>query len=53
MDDGALDRTKRTTDAWDRAFTIECEGDTIVVKSTGKDGQAGTEDDVTNLSGSD
>ena len=43
---GVLDRTRRVTDAWDREFTIECEGTDIYVISSGSDGQMGTEDDI-------
>ena len=43
---GVLDRTRRTTDAWDHEFVIECEGDDIYVMSAGADGQMGTEDDI-------
>ena len=50
MDDlvegGYIDRSKRTTDAWDNDFVIQCEGDNIVVASSGSDGQMGTEDDI-------
>ncbi len=43
---GVIDRTRRTTDAWDHEFVIECEGDDIYVLSPGPDGQMGTEDDI-------
>jgi general secretion pathway protein G len=43
---GVLDRTRRTTDAWDRPFQIECEGNDVYVISAGADGQMGTEDDI-------
>lgn len=43
---GVLDRTRRTTDAWGNAFSIECEGDDVYVVSAGADGQMGTEDDI-------
>jgi general secretion pathway protein G len=46
LNDGVLDKTKRTTDAWDNAFSIGCEGDDVVVVSAGPDGQMGTEDDI-------
>lgn len=50
MDDlvegGYIDRSKRTTDAWDNDFVIQCEGDNVVVASAGSDGQMGTEDDI-------
>src|SRR5262245_58104319 len=41
-----LDRTTDARDGWGHAFSIECEDETIHVRSSGKDGQAGTEDDV-------
>src|SRR5262249_18394615 len=47
MDDGDLDAHKRTKDAWDHDFTIECNDDGVTVKSAGPDGQMGTEDDIT------
>ncbi len=43
---GTIDRSRRTTDAWDHPFVIECDGDDILVRSNGPDGQPGTEDDV-------
>lgn len=43
---GVIDRTKRTTDAWDHEFVVECEGDDVYVISSGPDGQMGTEDDI-------
>ena len=43
---GELDRSKRTTDAWDNAFIITCEGDEPVVSSRGPDEQEGTDDDI-------
>lgn len=46
MNDGVLDKSKRTTDAWDHDFSIVCEGDDVVVTSAGPDGQMGTEDDI-------
>ncbi len=46
MEEGLLDRSRRTTDAWDHDFVIECEGDDIWVLSAGADGQMGTEDDI-------
>jgi len=46
MDDGDLDAHKRTKDAWDHDFTIECNDDGVTVKSAGPDGQMGTEDDI-------
>jgi len=41
-----LDASKRTVDAWENPFEIECEGDQIYVLSAGSDGQFGTEDDI-------
>ena len=50
MDDlleaGTIDHSRRTADAWDNPFIIECDGDDILVRSNGPDGQPGTEDDV-------
>ena len=46
LEGGYIDRNKRSTDAWDNAFIIQCEGDNIVVASGGPDGQVGTEDDI-------
>ena len=43
---GYLDSSRRTTDAWDRDFLIECEGDDIIVISAGPDTEMGTEDDI-------
>ena len=46
VEGGYIDRSKRTTDAWDNDFIIQCEGDNVVVASAGSDGQMGTEDDI-------
>lgn len=43
---GYLDSSRRTTDAWDNDFTVECEGDDVIVVSAGPDGEMGTEDDI-------
>lgn len=43
---GYLSGTSRTTDAWDNAYSIECDGMTVTVISAGPDGQPGTEDDI-------
>jgi general secretion pathway protein G len=43
---GYLDSSRRTADAWDNDFVIECEGDDVIVTSAGPDGQMGTEDDI-------
>ena len=41
-----LDKTKKTQDAWDHDFAIECDEDGATVSSAGPDGQMGNEDDV-------
>ena len=41
-----LDSGKRTQDAWDNDFQIECQGGDITVISSGPDEQMGTEDDI-------
>ncbi|MCA9531391.1 MAG: type II secretion system protein GspG [Myxococcales bacterium] len=41
-----LDKTKRTADAWNTPFKIECDGDNVAVVSAGPDKQFGTEDDI-------
>ncbi|HJK97505.1 MAG TPA: prepilin-type N-terminal cleavage/methylation domain-containing protein [Polyangiaceae bacterium LLY-WYZ-14_1] len=46
VDGSYVDRGKRTTDAWDREFMIECEGDDVFIMSSGPDGEMGTEDDI-------
>lgn len=46
IEDKVLDKTKATTDAWDRDFRIECDGTEINVTSAGPDGQFDTEDDI-------
>ncbi len=46
VDDGELDRSKKTQDPWDHDYTIECQPDSVSVTSGGPDGQTGTEDDV-------
>lgn len=43
---GEIDRSKRTTDAWDNPFIISCDGDEPTVSSRGPDEQEGTEDDI-------
>jgi general secretion pathway protein G len=43
---GVIDSGRRTTDAWDNPFVVECDGDDIIVRSNGPDGQPGTEDDI-------
>ena len=43
---GILASSRRTTDAWDNDFAIECEGTDVFVVSAGPDGDMGTEDDI-------
>jgi general secretion pathway protein G len=43
---GYIDHSRRTTDAWDNAFAISCEGDDIGVVSPGPNGQMGDDDDI-------
>ena len=43
---GYINSAARTADAWGTDFSIECEGDDIMVMSAGPDGQMGTEDDI-------
>lgn len=53
VESDTLDRTTRTTDAWENEFTIECDGNDIYVVSAGPDGQMGSEDDIDNDSSPD
>jgi general secretion pathway protein G len=46
VQEGFVNSSTRTTDAWDNAFQINCEGDSIEVVSAGPDGQMGTDDDI-------
>lgn len=46
VDERILNASSRTRDPWDNEFSIECEGEDILVVSGGPDGQMGTEDDV-------
>jgi general secretion pathway protein G len=41
-----LSKKNHTKDAWDNDFTIECDEDGAVVKSSGPDGQMGNDDDI-------
>lgn len=43
---GFIDEDRRVKDPWDNDFTIECQGDDITVMSPGRDGQMGSEDDI-------
>ncbi len=46
VEEKILDKKKKTKDAWDNDYTIECDDDGATVKSAGPDGQMGTEDDI-------
>lgn len=46
LEEGVLDKSKRSTDAWDHEFLIQCDGDDVTVVSAGPDGQMGSEDDI-------
>ena len=47
VEEHLIDHSRRTTDAWDHPFTIECDSDDdVIVRSNGPDGQPGTEDDI-------
>ena len=46
VDDGELDRSRKTQDPWDHDYTIECQADSVTISSGGPDGTMGTEDDV-------
>jgi general secretion pathway protein G len=46
IEDKAIDKSKATTDPWDHAYRIECDGTEITVTSAGPDGQFDTEDDI-------
>ena len=46
LDEGVLDESKNTTDPWGNEYVIECQGDDIAVRSSGPDGQPGSEDDI-------
>ncbi len=46
VEEKILDKKKKTKDAWDNEFSIECDDDGATVKSAGPDGQMGTEDDI-------
>jgi prepilin-type N-terminal cleavage/methylation domain-containing protein len=41
-----LSKKSRTNDAWDHEYTIECDEDGAIVRSSGPDGQMGTDDDI-------
>jgi general secretion pathway protein G len=46
IEDKAIDKSKATTDPWDRPYQIECDGTEVTVTSAGPDGEFGTEDDI-------
>ncbi len=46
IEDKAIDKSKATTDPWDRAYRIECDGTEITVISAGPDGEFDTDDDI-------
>jgi len=46
IEDKAIDKNKATTDPWDHAYRIECDGTDINVISAGPDGEFDTEDDI-------
>jgi general secretion pathway protein G len=46
IDTKILNKKNHTKDAWDNEFSIECEEDGPVVKSSGPDGQMGNDDDI-------
>jgi general secretion pathway protein G len=41
-----MDKNKNTKDGWGNEFAIECDQDGVTVRSSGPDGQMGTEDDI-------
>jgi general secretion pathway protein G len=46
IEDKVIDKSKSTTDAWDREFRIQCDGTEIEVTSAGPDGEFDSEDDI-------
>lgn len=46
VEEKILSKKSRVTDAWDNAYTIECDEDGAIVKSAGPDEQMGSEDDI-------
>jgi general secretion pathway protein G len=46
IEDKAIDKSKATTDPWDHAYRIECDGTEVMVTSAGPDGEFDTEDDI-------
>jgi general secretion pathway protein G len=41
-----MSKRSRTVDAWNNEYTIECDEDGAIVRSSGPDEQSGTEDDI-------
>ncbi len=48
-EDGEIRQSESGLDQWDQPFTISCDRGEVTVTSPGSDGNAGTEDDITNL----
>lgn len=46
LGDGTLDKDSPTRDPWGGAWRIECAGDDVTISSSGRDHEAGTEDDI-------
>ena len=46
LEDKAIDKSTATTDPWDHAFQIDCDGTDIKVRSSGPDGEFDTADDI-------
>lgn len=46
VEEKILSAKSHTKDAWDNAYTIECDEDGATVKSAGPDKQMGSEDDI-------
>jgi general secretion pathway protein G len=46
VQDKQLDSAQATTDPWGGDFAIKCEGDDVVVSSSGPDKKAGSPDDI-------
>lgn len=46
VEDGKLDESDRTDDAWGNRFRIVCDGSSTSVRSAGPDRRAGTADDM-------
>ncbi len=46
---GVVDARRRSADAWDRPFRVDCEPRGLIVRSAGPDGLFDDEDDVTSV----